>query len=192
MSRLERVLLHLAVLLAASSGTVFFWMKYLLVGRDPFSVVHHPWQPHVLAAHVLVVPLLVFALGLITREHIVGRFLGGGTLPGRRSGIGAIPLALSMIVSGYLMQVLTGPAPRRVMAMLHAASGGAFTLAYVAHLLLSRPLRGVARGSAGPEAPRRRAPAARRRLDWSRALGLKSSPGPGARRSRPEPDGRPK
>ncbi len=190
MSRFEKILLHASVLLAALSGGVLFWMKHLLASRDPFSVVHHPWQPAVLAAHVLVVPLLVFALGLITRDHIVGRFLDGSARPGRRSGIGAILLALSMIASGYLLQVLTGADARRLMALVHAACGGAFTIAYIAHVLLSGPLRGTVRGPRGRARSGRRARGAGGRLAWSRVLGLKSPAGSRAPRPRPEPDGR--
>ena len=190
MSAFERFLLHASVLAAAISGVVFFWMKYLLRGSDPFSVVHHPWQPHMLAIHVLVVPLLVFALGLIAREHVVGRLLDGSPHAGRRSGIGAGLLSLPLIASGYLMQVSTAPSLRRSLGILHMVAGAAFALVYVAHLALSRPQRRVSGGSDAGRRSRRSGAAARRRLDRSGGLGLESNQGPAAHGPRPGPDGR--
>ena len=177
MSAFERFLLHASVLAAAISGVVFFWMKYLLRGSDPFI-------------HVLVVPLVVFALGLIAREHVVGRLLDGSPHAGRRSGIGAGLLSLPLIASGYLMQVSTAPSLRRSLGILHMVAGAAFALVYVAHLALSRPQRRMSSGSGGGRRSRRSRRAARRRLDRSGGLGLESNQGPAAHGPRPGPDGR--
>ena len=190
MSAFERILLHASVLAAALTGAVFFWMKYLLRSSDPFSVVHHPWQPHVLAIHVLVVPVFVFALGLIAREHVVGRFLDGSPRAGRRSGIGAGLLSLPLIASGYLMQVSTSPLLRWSLGTVHMAAGAAFALIYLAHLALSRSPRGTSGGSGGKTRPRRSRRAVRRRVDRSGDLGLESNEGPAAHGPRPGPDGR--
>jgi hypothetical protein len=165
-------------------------MKYLLRSSDPFSVVHHPWQPNVLAIHVLVVPLVVFALGLIARGHVVGRLLDGGPHAGRRSGIGAGLLSLPLIASGYLMQVSTAPSLRRSLGVVHMVAGAAFVLIYVAHLVLSRPQHRVSGGSGRGRRSRRSRRAALRRLDRSVDLGLESSQGPAAHGPRPGPDGR--
>ncbi|HEU4402302.1 MAG TPA: hypothetical protein VFT43_09370, partial [Candidatus Polarisedimenticolia bacterium] len=73
MSLFEKILLNLATGLAALSGFVYLVMKYFMTSDDPFSVLHHPWQPYALALHVLVGPAAVFALGLITRGHILDR-----------------------------------------------------------------------------------------------------------------------
>jgi hypothetical protein len=135
MSRLERILLHASIALAAASGIVYVVMRDLLPRSDPFSVLGHPWQPHVLAAHVLVAPFFVFALGLIAREHILERVRNGRSPAGRRSGIVTILLALPMIVSGYGVQVVTAPFLRRGLGIAHLASGLAFALLYGVHLL---------------------------------------------------------
>lgn len=152
MNRFERILLHCSALGAAATGVIFFYMKYLLRSDDPFSVVHHPWQPSVLALHVLIVPVLVFALGLIAREHMIGRLVERQPHPSRRSGIAAMLLTVPMIVSGYLLQVLTDPGVRKALAIGHAGTGAVFALLYVLHLALGRS----ARRTAGAGVSRRR------------------------------------
>lgn len=171
MNRFERILLHSSALGAAATGGIFFWMKYLLRSNDPFSVVHHPWQPSVLALHVLIVPVLVFALGLIAREHMIGRLLEKQPHPSRRSGITTMLLTVPMIGSGYLLQVVTDPGARKALSIAHAGTGAVFAILYMLHLALGRS----ARRAGGARASRRRGARARRpRLDWSRALGLES------------------
>ncbi|HYV19031.1 MAG TPA: hypothetical protein VFC25_08380 [Verrucomicrobiae bacterium] len=148
MTRLERWLLDLSIGLSALTGSVYYVMKEWMRPRDPYSVLGHPWQPHVLSAHVLVGPVVIFALGLIAREHIVDRIVSGKPQTGRRTGLLITSLALPMVLSGYLLQVVTSPAPRRFVSLLHLVSGLLFALLFVSHLLAT--------------AARRRAAAARR------------------------------
>ena len=153
MSPFERILLHASAVAAAATGGVYIWMKWFLPATDPFSVVHHPWQPHVLSWHVLVAPFLVFALGLITREHIIGRFLEDRPRRGRATGVLAVLPAAAMIVSGYLTQVLTDPAARKAMGIAHAASGALFMLLFLAHLVAAPPGRRAANGAGAARGP---------------------------------------
>ncbi|MBI1951075.1 MAG: hypothetical protein HYS34_06910 [Acidobacteria bacterium] len=134
MNASERALLNASTWLVALSGGGYFYMKYLMTGDDPFSVIHHPLQPHALALHVLLAPVLVFALGLVTREHIIGSLLEPRRRRGRVTGIVALSLAVPMIVSGYLMQVLTDPAARRVLSGIHAGGGALYALMFLGHL----------------------------------------------------------
>jgi hypothetical protein len=103
----ERLLLHLSTWLTAGTGAVYLYMKYVMTSDDPFSVIHHQWQPHALALHLLVAPALIFALGLITREHVIGRLLQNHSPRARASGGLIVILAVPMIATGYLMQILT-------------------------------------------------------------------------------------
>jgi hypothetical protein len=144
MTRLERLLLDLSIGLSATTGAVYYVMKEWMRPRDPFSVLGHPWQPHVLAAHVLVGPLVIFALGLIAREHIVERIVSGRPQTGRRTGLLITSLALPMVLSGYLLQVVTQPAGRRFLALLHLVSGLLFALLFVSHLVATAARRRAA------------------------------------------------
>jgi hypothetical protein len=140
-SRFERLLLDLSIGLSTLTGAVYFVMKEWMRPRDPFSVLGHPWQPHVLAIHVLTGPLVVFALGLIAREHIVERIRSGKPQTGRRTGLCITSLALPMVLSGYLLQVVTAPAGRRFLALLHLVSGLLFGLLFVGHLVATAARR---------------------------------------------------
>jgi hypothetical protein len=148
-SAFERALLNASTCLVALSGGVFFYMKYLMTGDDPFSVIHHPFQPHALSLHVLLAPVLIFALGLITREHIIGYLLEPRQRRGRVTGIVALSLAAPMIVSGYLMQVLSDPAARRFLSWIHVAGGALYVLLFLGHLVGSRNGRRGANGNGG-------------------------------------------
>lgn len=114
------------------TGAVYIWLKYLTVSDDPFAVVNHPWQPAVLKAHILVAPLLIFSIGLVTLRH-VWRHLRSTTLEGRRSGVLTVVILGPMILSGYLIQTLTGEGWLQAMAISHIGLGLVYALGLLAH-----------------------------------------------------------
>ena len=73
MSRAEWTLVHMANSLVIVTGVVYAVMRYLVTPSDEWAVVNHPWQPHVQHLHLLAAPLLVFAVGVIWRRHVVKR-----------------------------------------------------------------------------------------------------------------------
>jgi len=137
MKRWESWINRIGVALAGASGIVYGVMKYFLAGTNPDSRLGHPWQPAVLAAHVLAAPVAVFGLGLLWRSHALNR-LQLGEREGRRSGLTILRVAPPLVFSGYLVQVLTGDPLRKATGWLHAVLGVAFTLAFVLHLIGSR------------------------------------------------------
>ena len=122
MKRAEARFLHLAFALASVTGVVYGVLKYFVPARDPDSNMAVPWQPAVLKAHVLLVPLLVFGVGLVFSRHAVGRFRAGEK-QGRRSGVSLLASAAPVVFSGYLIQALTGPTAVRLTGWTHAALG---------------------------------------------------------------------
>jgi hypothetical protein len=104
MTRTERWLLDVANLLVVGTGIVYAVMKYLMEPADEWTVVNHPWQPHVQHLHVLAAPLLVFAGGLIWRHHVLKRLRDKGS-NGRASGLALALQFAPMVLSGYLIQV---------------------------------------------------------------------------------------
>jgi hypothetical protein len=138
MKRWAVALNHLACLLVGLSGVAYGVMKYFMAGADPDSRVGHPWQQPMLKVHVLTAPLLIFALGLVFSGHALAR-LKGGEDPGRTSGAGLLALASPLVLTGPLLQVLTGDAARQWTGWVHAALGAVYVLAYAAHLLKKRP-----------------------------------------------------
>jgi hypothetical protein len=134
--RWERWTFNLLALAVSLSGAAYFWMKYLVEGADPFAVVNHPWQPAMLAAHVLSSPALLLMFGILLNSHILKK-LWAGRLPNRRSGYVSLGGFFTMAATGYLLQVVTSEGALRLMLVLHVGSGVAFGLAYAAHLAIS-------------------------------------------------------
>ena len=143
MKRWAVVLNHLACALVGLSGIAYGVMKYFMAGVDLDSRAGHPWQQPMLKLHVLSAPFLVFALGLVLSGHALKR-LREGEDPGRASGAGLLMFAAPLVLTGPLVQVLTGDAARQWTGWIHAALGVVYVLAYAAHLLKKVPVDGEA------------------------------------------------
>lgn len=156
MSRFERWSVWATSALTALSGIGYFWTKYLMATDDPFSVVNSPLEPWFLRVHVVVSPLLVFAVGSITLRHVWKHFRNGIRW-GRRSGITTALVTVPMVMTGYLIQVVTGAGWLRVIAITHIVASFVYVFGLLLHqTLISRRPR--AQGSSAA-APRRRLPA---------------------------------
>ena len=153
MKRWEAWFIRAGFALVSASGVLLAVLKYVLGGPDPDSRVGHPWQPAVTAAHVLVAPVAVFVLGLLWRAHALSR-LKSGEPEGRSSGTMLTAIGLPLVLSGYVVQVLTGEAARKWTGWSHAALGLIFALAFALHVPGSGP------PDEAPEAP----PQTQRRL----------------------------
>jgi hypothetical protein len=143
MSRIESAYLHVTFAAVAITGAIFAFMKYFMKTDDPFAVANHPWQPYLLDVHVVFAPLLAFGLGLIFSNHVLPG-LRSGNGPGRNSGYVAILTVAPMILSGYLMQVVTHEQIQFAMRLTHWVSSGVFTLAYLGHQLPRKASAAVA------------------------------------------------
>jgi hypothetical protein len=129
--------MHVCVVLVTVTGATFAWMKYAMKGRDEFAVVNHPLEPWMLAAHVVVAPLLVFGFGWIGNTHIWPGFRQRG-VPNRRSGVGAMWMIVPMTLSGYLLQVSVADGARKGSAAVHWVTSAVFVLGYSIHLYRRR------------------------------------------------------
>jgi hypothetical protein len=139
MKRWEARFNHASWGLVAVSGVVYGWLKYFAAHPDPDSRLARPWQPVVLAVHILAAPLAVFALGVILRRHALTR-LSAGDRDRRRTGLVMTLLAAPVILSGYVAQVLAGDAARRWTGYGHAAIGLIYAVGYALHPLAPRSL----------------------------------------------------
>lgn len=135
MSRAEMILLHVSLALTALTGIVFAVMKYAMKSDDPFSVVNHPMQPAMLAIHVVVAPVAVFALGWAFGNHMWPAFLNRAEKK-RPSGVWSMLSAAPMVVSGYLLQVSTAEELRKAMAVAHWVTSAFFVVAFSIHVVL--------------------------------------------------------
>ncbi len=137
MSRIQLVWLHLSIALTAITGLVFAVMKYLLESSDEFSVINHPLQPHMFAAHVVIAPLALLILGWTFSNHMLPKYrFGDGQ--NKRTGVTQMALILPMTLSAYLLQISTNETLREAMAIAHWVTSGVFTVSYIVHLFFRR------------------------------------------------------
>jgi hypothetical protein len=134
---LERVFHHFATALVALTGIAYFVLKDL-VEPDPeaFSVLSHPWQPHAQHLHVLFAPLLVLSLGVLLRDHVLGRLRNPSRKRSRRTGWTLALSVLPMIATGYLLQVTIDEGWRSFWKWSHLATSLLFLAGYLIHALL--------------------------------------------------------
>ncbi|MDT8370217.1 MAG: hypothetical protein RQ745_13505 [Longimicrobiales bacterium] len=132
MKPFEKWLLWISTALVGATGVAYFWVKYFMEPAQPWDVVAHPIEPWLLRAHIVTAPLLVFAIGLVTTNHIWKHFRSG-TRAGRASGLTAMVVGGPMVVTGYLIQVITHPGWLRAMAIAHIVTSLVFLLGFVLH-----------------------------------------------------------
>ena len=137
MSRAQVIVFQISVVLMTVTGALFAWMKYFMKSDDPFAVVNHRMQPWMLAAHIVIAPLALFAIGWIFGPHI-GPGLTNPYAPKRKSGVWSFIGIAPMVFSGYLLQVSTGDAIRKAMSVTHWIASAFFLVAYVVHLAIKR------------------------------------------------------
>lgn len=132
MNRFQRRLLWWSTLLTALTGGVYAWMKHMMEPVDEWAVINHPLQPWVLKAHILVAPVMVFAVGLVTMSHI-WPLLKSGLPRGRQTGIWTAATFGPLVLTGYLIQAITIPLPLAVVSWTHLALGVVVTAAFLGH-----------------------------------------------------------
>lgn len=137
MTRFERWAVLLTSLLTALTGIGFFWLKYMMEPSEPWAVINHPLQPVLLKAHILMAPLMVFAMGMIFLRHIWKHFRSG-VVWARKSGLTGWLALIPMIVSGYLIQAVTQPTVLQVIAWTHIGFSVLFTIGLTAHYFAAR------------------------------------------------------
>lgn len=122
MNPFQRWLVWSSSLATGITGVVYWWMEHRMVPTDPWSAVNHPLQPWVLKAHILVAPVMVFAVGLITAPHVL-RYLRCGMEAGRTSGRAAMAVFAPLALSGYLIQAVTDDGWLSALAWAHLGLG---------------------------------------------------------------------
>ena len=142
--RWEIWLLALSTLVAGGTGVMLYIMKDWMVPTDPFSVVNHPWQPWVLKAHLVAVPFLIFAVGLIFSTHVAHRFRSGAA-GGRRSGVGLLVLFVPLVLSGVAVQILVDESWRRGAVWVHLLTGAAYLGFFIVHRVAAWDLKSARR-----------------------------------------------
>ena len=159
MKRWERWSFNALNAVVATTGVVYFSMKYLLATDDPFAVVNHPWQPTMLALHIVAAPILVLLFGIVLRSHVLKK-LASNYEPDRRTGWISLLSFSAMALSGYLLQVASTPFWLSTLLVLHLVTSGIFLVGYIVHLVIGwrlakgpRPVRPDARVPTSAQLP---------------------------------------
>lgn len=138
MSRWQRWCHHASNVLVGGTGLSYFVLRHLVTAEptaeDPFAAVSHPLQPDVQHLHILVAPLLVFAVGWTWSTHVAPR-LSNPRSNNRSTGMTLLVAFIPMVASGYLLQVAVEPAWRTVFLWAHLGSSGLWLVGYGAHVL---------------------------------------------------------
>ena len=124
---------HIANALAGATGVVFFYFKYVARSSDPYSSAPSSWEPVAHNLHVLVSPLLLFAVGLIWMDHIWKK-IARARQKRRQSGVLMAGLFAPMAISAYAIQVSVDETTRKTWATIHIATSVAWLVGYLVHL----------------------------------------------------------
>ena len=133
---------HASNLAVAGTGLVYAWTKYFCTPSDPFALVNHPLQPHVLHLHVLSAPLLIFMIGVYWQAHALPKWRGRSR-DSRRSGILLMLNAVPMIASGVLIQTATSSGWRTAWIAVHLVASGCWLAGTVIHWRVRRKTTGI-------------------------------------------------
>ena len=146
MSRATAWTLHLSVVVMAVTGLWLTWIVFLAPppqeSETEMFAVGDPWQPLLNVIHVVVAPVLIFAIGFIWREH-VWRRIGFDNAQRRKSGVVLVLLGGPLVLGGYCLQVTDNETLRSIFGWTHAAAGALFATCYLVHLILRPPANGV-------------------------------------------------
>lgn len=147
MRRWERWSFNLLHGVVAGTGLLYFYMKYVLTPSDPFAVVNHPWQPTLLALHIVAAPVFIAFFGMIFSSHTLRKLVSGAAV-NRRSGWISVLSFCTMALTGYLLQVAASPTWVTSMAWAHVIASSVFVAGYGVHLLIGWPIGRLSRTSA--------------------------------------------
>ncbi|MCC6673112.1 MAG: hypothetical protein IT458_18750 [Planctomycetes bacterium] len=119
------------VLAASATGAILLWTRY--VAAPPEETDPPAIDATAQHLHVLLVPFLVFGLGVLWPTHVLPALRVGNRL--RRTGLLLLALTPPMVLTGYAMQVATEESWRSLLGWAHALTGTAWAGVFVVHLL---------------------------------------------------------
>jgi hypothetical protein len=136
MNRPATALLSATTLASALSAAAILVLRLWFASVDEFSADAHPLEPWARALHILVAPVLVFAVGWVFGEHVLPRLRQGAGA--RRSGLALGWLAAGLVLSGTALTLVSGERLRLGLAWVHGLCGAAFVCLLAAHAWLGR------------------------------------------------------
>lgn len=136
MTTLDRALVNGATAAAGVTGLAYAGFQHLMVNADPFSAVNHPLQPWALRLHILAAPVLLFAIGMVFKDHVVAKYRNGVTRGSRGSGVLVLLALAPATLTGYLLPLAASGSTRDAIAWAHLGFGLAWLALHGGHLLV--------------------------------------------------------
>ncbi len=133
----DKKLVHISNYTILITSIVYFIFRYFFTVEGDWGEEMHPVTPYLQKLHILLVPLLVFTIGMFYRDHVHKRIVTG-MLRLRTSGIILIISFVLMVFTGYLIQVLNDQTLRRGVVFSHLIISGLWSFAYLYHHIRSR------------------------------------------------------
>lgn len=113
------------------SGIIFLYFRDIYITKELFTLINHSMQPVMLKVHIIVSSIVVFFLGAIFAIHAVPYFLKSKKR--RILGIMLMLFALTMSLTGYILQVLSDPSFLSLLGWIHLALGVLFVVLLPIH-----------------------------------------------------------
>ncbi|MEH0860803.1 hypothetical protein [Halobacteriovorax sp. DPLXC-1] len=140
MTRAERNTIFTINYLVLITSIIYFIAKYFLAIEGEWGPETHPLTIIFQKVHVLTVPFLIFAVGMIFSNHVWKR-IESGYKKSRTSGIFLLVLLVLMSLTGYLIQVVDGQVFREYSAYLHIAVSVIWSVVFSYHHISSNRKR---------------------------------------------------
>ena len=132
MTTFQRQFVYISTIAALISGVLYIGLRTFAEPADPWAIVNHPLEPWALKAHILTAPIMLFAVGLITAQHII-RSLRSSLPTGRQSGLIMTVLFGPLALTGYLLQTVISPLMTSILSWSHLGLGLICAVALLIH-----------------------------------------------------------
>lgn len=140
MTKVERNTIFTINYLVVITSFVYFIAKYFLEIEGEWGPETHPLTIIFQKVHILTVPFLVFAVGMIFSNHVWKR-IETGYKKSRNSGIFLLILLILMSVTGYLIQITDNQNFREYSAYIHVAVSIIWSVIFSYHHISSNRRR---------------------------------------------------
>lgn len=131
MTKTQYKFVHLTSYLTIVHGCIYYVFIEFMKIETEYGLRPHSFQSTFQALHILLSPLLLFSFGILWKDHVL-KFFKKRT----RKLVSGSLLTISLFsigLSGYLIQIIYTPDPKKIAIWGHLAFSFIYILAYVVH-----------------------------------------------------------
>lgn len=133
----EKALVHIATYTLIITSLFYFLIKYFFYTQGEWGEQQHFLSPYLQKLHILLSPIFLFIMGSFFKEHVLKRIVSG-VHQLRFSGICLTIFLFLLVLSGYLIQIVTEVFTRDVVSYFHLVISGIWLSFYIYHHIKSR------------------------------------------------------